>query len=87
MRNDSISSLIVESLTSAEGGPTDSASLKELFHEHGINMRYLGRVIEIFRRYCYDKNLKFKHIDTLLEKEIFLRSLKHVWTAHLVQTP
>ncbi len=83
MRNDAISSLIVESLTVAEGGPTDSVSLKNLFHQHGINMRYLGRVIEIFRRYCYEKGLKFKHIDFLLEKELFLRSLKHVLTAIL----
>ncbi len=32
VRNDAISSLIVESLTVAEGGPTDSLSLKNLFH-------------------------------------------------------
>jgi protein TIF31 len=87
VRNDAISSLIVESLTVAEGGPTDSLSLKNLFHLHGINMRYLGRVIEIFRRYCNEKSLKFKHIEFLLEKELFLKSLKHVWTLILSQTP
>lgn len=50
-------------------------------------MRYLGRVIEIFRRYCNEKDLKFKHIEFLLEKELFLKSLKHVWTQTLSQTP
>ncbi len=87
MRNDAISSLIVESLTIADGGPTDSNSLKTLFHQHGINMRYLGRVIDIFRRYCSEKGLKFKHIEFLLEKEIFLKSLKHVITLTISQTP
>lgn len=50
-------------------------------------MRYLGRVIEIFRRYCLEKSLKFKHIEFLLEKELFFKSLKHVWTLILSQTP
>ena len=83
VRNDAISSLIVESLTVAEGGPSDSQSLKDLFHKHGVNMRYLGRVLEIFRRYCQEKNLKFKHIEFILEKEIFIRSLRHVFTKYL----
>lgn len=87
IRNDAISSLIVESLTVAEGGPTDSHSLKALFHKHGVNMRYLGRVLEIFRRYCSEKHLKFKHIEFILEKEIFVRSLRHVFTKYLSTCP
>ena len=87
VRNDAISSLIVESLTVAEGGPTDSHSLKLLFHKHGVNMRYLGRVLEIFRRYCSEKSLKFKHIEFILEKEIFFRSLRHLFTLYLCDSP
>ena len=87
VRNDSISSLIVESLAVSEGGPSDSASLTELFHQHGVNMRYLGRVIEIFRRYCASKSLKFSHIEFLLEKEIFVRSFKHALTPYLSSCP
>ena len=83
MRNDAISSLIVESLAVTEGGPSDSDSLKKVFHMHGVNMRYLGRVLEIFRRYCEEKHLIFKHVEFLLEKEIFLRSLKHVYLKNM----
>jgi protein TIF31 len=87
VRNDAISSLIVESLIVPESCPTDSSSLKALFHYHGVNMRYLGRVLEIFRRYCHDKSLKLKHIEFILEKEIFVRSLKHTLTHHLSNCP
>jgi protein TIF31 len=87
IRNDAISSLIVESLAVAEGGPTDSDTLKSLFHKHGVNMRYLGRVLDIFRRYCQEKGLKFKHIEFILEKEIFVRALRHVFIKYISKCP
>jgi protein TIF31 len=33
---------LVRDLQAVEGVPTDSESLSQTFHSHGINMRYLG---------------------------------------------
>lgn len=61
----------------AEGGPTDSETLTNLFHFYGVNMRYLGEVLKTFREISASKGVSFKHIEFLLEKEILVRSLKH----------
>ena len=45
LKEKAITSLIVDSLFLTEGGPTDSSTLTELFHFHGVNMRYLGYVL------------------------------------------
>ena len=49
LKGRAIDSLAMESLMLTEGGPTDSESLTWLFHFHGINMRYLGQVLQRFR--------------------------------------
>ncbi|CDW71842.1 eukaryotic translation initiation factor 3 subunit [Stylonychia lemnae] len=77
LKSQAINSLIKDGLMVPEGGPTDSESLTSIFHFHGVNMRYLGLVLTKFRQECQEKNLRFKHIDFLLEKEIFIRSIKH----------
>jgi protein TIF31 len=43
---------LVKELKSIEGIPTDSKSLSSTFHQHGVNMRYLGEVANSFK----DKN-------------------------------
>jgi hypothetical protein len=78
-----VDSLIEDSLMITEGGPTDSESITILFHNHGINMRYLGHVLRRFRKMCEERKVVFKHIEFLLEKEIFVRSMKHVFTNHI----
>ena len=35
---------LVRDLQAVEGVPTDSESLEQTFHAHGINMRYIGAV-------------------------------------------
>ena len=79
LKSRAIESLIEESLMMTEGGPTDSESLTWLFHFHGVNMRYLGTVLQRFRELMANdhKKLKYKHVEFLLEKEILVRSLKH----------
>jgi protein TIF31 len=83
LKENAIDSLIYDSLMLAEGGPTDSESLSWIFHLHGVNMRYLGEVLKRFTNECNLKNLKFKHIEFLLEKEILIRSLKHTFITYL----
>lgn len=51
---------------------TDSSSISEIFHSHGINMRYLGKVIKL---------IDFKehpHLKILLERVVLVKCLKHV---------
>jgi Translation initiation factor eIF3 subunit 135 len=66
-----------------ENVPTDSTSLEVFFHNHGVNMRYLGAAITQLEA---TKEAKlhlhtgpFKHIKSMFERDIFLRSLKHVF--------
>lgn len=60
-----------------EGVPTDSESLEQVFHSHGINMRYIGAVSALVA----DKNLH--HLKTLLEREAVVRSVKHLFNEKL----
>jgi protein TIF31 len=55
-----------------EGVPTDSESLESAFHQHGINMRYLGFVASELK----DKELN--HLKILMEREVVFRSAKHL---------
>ena len=68
---------LVKDLSSIENIPTDSESLEICFHSHGVNMRYLGKVYDLF------KDLKFSHIKYMLEKEIFLRGIKHIMNSYM----
>lgn len=78
-----INSLIEDSLMVTEGGPTDSETLTYLFHLHGINMRYLGEVLKQVKIKSEERKMKFQHIEYLIEKEIFVRSFKHVFIKHM----
>ena len=47
---------LISDLKQSEGVPTDSQSLKEFFHKRGVNMRYLGKVMEMLDQVLmYDK--------------------------------
>lgn len=51
---------------------TDSNSISEIFHSHGINMRYLGKVL---------KQIDFKehpHLKILVERVLLVKCLKHI---------
>lgn len=39
---ESVIEKLIKSLQLVEGVPTDSESLESTFHQHGLNMRYLG---------------------------------------------
>ena len=77
-----------------EGTPNDSEGLASVFHKHGINMRYIGRVLKEVNaqrktlptkegeQISEEEKLyytgEFTHLKQILEKEIVLRSAKHV---------
>ena len=50
----------------------DSESISEVFHNHGVNIRYLGKVLESIK--CQE----YPNIKIILERIILARSLKHV---------
>lgn len=86
--NDKAIPNLVQDLKQQDGIPVDSNSLEDFFHRRGINMRYLGQVyskLGSFPKVQENMNIHllqmmgdYKHIKTLLEREIFLRSAKHV---------
>jgi protein TIF31 len=63
---------LVRDLQAVEGVPTDSESLEQAFHAHGVNMRYLGTVASVVA------GQELHHIKTLLEREVVVRSVKHL---------
>ena len=72
---------LIRDLQAIEGVPTDSESLEQAFHSHGINMRYIGEVAKLVA----DKELA--HLKTLLEREALVRSIKHLFNEQLRETP
>lgn len=64
---------LIKDLQGVEGVPTDSESLAQMFHSHGINMRYVGEVLSQIK----DKELN--HLKVLLEREVVVRAAKHIF--------
>jgi protein TIF31 len=44
---------LIKNMQKSEGTPTDSVSMREFFHQNGVNMRYLGILADEVK----DKNL------------------------------
>ena len=63
---------LIKQFEIVEGCPTDSEALEGTFHQHGINIRYLGKLAEKV------KESKSHYIKTTLEKEVVLRCFKHI---------
>ena len=51
--NDQAIPFLITELKQLEGVPTDSNTLKSFFHNRGVNMRYLGKVIDQFGKILY----------------------------------
>lgn len=88
LKETAIKQLVAE-FKGQESVPIDSESIEEAFHRNGINMRYLG---EVYRQLDTtegelseeEKTLiqlqgEFKHLKNMIEKEITVRSAKHVF--------
>ncbi|XP_077336618.1 clustered mitochondria protein homolog isoform X3 [Lithobates pipiens] len=61
--------------------PMDGPSLAEAMHQRGINMRYLGKVIEIVKKFPVPSQLD--HVYKILISEMITRSAKHVFKTYL----
>lgn len=60
--------------------PCDSKSLGELFHAHGVNVRYIGKVCQSLKK----ENFPFLQI--LLERIMLAKSMKHYTKEWLKKT-
>lgn len=69
---DTVIPKVVQDLTNSENIPTDCESTSQLFHSHGLNIRYLGKVLSTI------EEGKFPHVRLLLERNIVARSCKHL---------
>lgn len=65
---------LINDLKSPDGSPADSEGLEQVFHSHGVNMRYLGFV----RQKITESEDKPSFLLDYLEREVALRSFKHV---------
>ncbi|KAI3372888.1 hypothetical protein L3Q82_023340, partial [Scortum barcoo] len=61
--------------------PMDGASLKEMLHQKGINLRYLGHVIKAISQSEHKERLR--HIMRTVIAEIFIRSTRRVFNSFL----
>ncbi|CAJ0968847.1 unnamed protein product [Ranitomeya imitator] len=65
--------------------PMDGATLAEAMHQRGINMRYLGKVIEIVKKFPLPSQLD--HVYKILISEVITRSAKHIFKTYLQCSP
>lgn len=68
---------LLKSLQQVEGVPTDSESLEQTMHSHGINMRYLGYI------YSQLNEKEANHLKAMIEKEAVMRSCKHIFNEYI----
>ncbi|XP_053671268.1 clustered mitochondria protein homolog [Anopheles nili] len=61
--------------------PMDGVTLTELLHNRGINVRYLGKVVEHLAKI---KQLEYLH--AIAVSELIVRAAKHIFTAYLQHT-
>ncbi len=69
---------LVESLHAEEKEIYDSDSLSNLMHSYGINVRYLGEIIDYI-----SKANKTKYARVICERSVYSRSVKHVVNKYL----
>ena len=76
LKEEAIQSLI-KNLNRNEGVPTDSASLRDFFHQNGVNIRYLGYVADQIK----EKNLI--QMQYMIEREVIIRCVKHILNQYI----
>lgn len=72
---------MIRGFAKTENQPTDSASLRDTFHQSGLNIRYLGKIADEIK----EKNLT--HLKYMLEREVIIRSFKHLLNQYLKNCP
>ncbi|XP_020505586.2 clustered mitochondria protein homolog [Labrus bergylta] len=71
----------VEHCLQSNEAPMDGTSLKQILHQRGINLRYLGHVVKAINQSEHKERLR--HILRLVIGEIFIRSARRVFNNFL----
>uniref|UniRef100_A0A8C5LUA4 Clustered mitochondria protein homolog n=1 Tax=Leptobrachium leishanense TaxID=445787 RepID=A0A8C5LUA4_9ANUR len=61
--------------------PMDGATMAEAMHQRGINIRYLGKVLDIVNKFPIPAQLD--HVHRILIGELITRSAKHIFKTYL----
>ena len=72
---------LITNLQKTENIPTNSVTLSEFFHQNGVNIRYLGYIAEQVK----EKNMA--QTKYLLEREVFVRCMKHIVNMYIRDFP
>ena len=72
---------LITNLQKTENIPTNSVTLSEFFHQNGVNIRYLGHIAEQVK----EKNMA--QTKYLLEREVFVRCMKHIVNMYIRDFP
>jgi len=95
---DYLLNIVVPSLVgdffSFQAVPLDSGSLTDTLHSRGINMRYLGKIVQLIEETEKKDSaeggrvaLRFQTIKSLLIQEMIIRAAKHAFRAYIANTP
>lgn len=78
-----IPELIHDLYESDVGFPMDGVALTQLLHKRGINMRYIGKLVEL----AEEKGQRIKAFVTVALQEMIARAFKHVMNGYLRHLP
>uniref|UniRef100_UPI003AAB6D90 clustered mitochondria protein homolog n=1 Tax=Centroberyx gerrardi TaxID=166262 RepID=UPI003AAB6D90 len=61
--------------------PMDGASLTSALHQRGVNVRYLGSLLEVLQR--AEERGRLSHVQRISISELIIRSAKHIFKIYL----
>ncbi|KAJ3404907.1 Intracellular distribution of mitochondria, partial [Chytridiales sp. JEL 0842] len=85
LRNNLLPSIVIDLATNPSSVPLDSEKLTAFFHDRGLNMRYLGKVLQMLEKVPKDSTLEFTK--DLLREEVVSRACKTILREQLRDTP
>ncbi|KAI1908318.1 Intracellular distribution of mitochondria [Ophidiomyces ophidiicola] len=83
LRTKVISELVQDLHDGDVGFPMDSQSLSQLLHKRGINIRYLGKLVELAK----EKGQRLRALTVLLTQDMIARAFKHIINRYLRHLP
>ena len=69
---------LIHDLADQTASPIDSATLSEALHSRGINIRYLGKIVDLL-----EKLQDMKYIHTIFVCDIITRATKHIFREYI----
>lgn len=83
LRSKTIHELIQDLYDGDVGFPMDGRSFTQLLHKRGINVRYLGMIVQL----ATEKGRRLDTVSEIANQEMITRAFKHITNRHLRQIP